>query len=87
MGVGKPGAAARAQQESRRDPLSFKGAATTLITLQRQSPLGAHYDHLLASGTKPNLAKVTLARKIAAIVLAMWENAEVYDPTRHHVHK
>lgn len=46
----------------------FKGAAITVITT-RESVLGQHYDRLLAAGTKPNLAKLTLARKIAAIVL------------------
>jgi len=35
---------------------------------------------MLAAGTKPNLARVTLARKLAAIVLAMWKSEEVYDP-------
>jgi hypothetical protein len=36
----------------------------------------------LADGTKPNLAKLTLARKIAATVLAMWKHEEVYEPAR-----
>ena len=36
-----------------------------------------------AGGTKPNLAKVSLARKIAAIVLAMWKAEEVYDPDKY----
>jgi AcrR family transcriptional regulator len=38
------------------------------------------YDRLLAAGTKPNLAKLTLARKIAAITLALWKTKEKYDP-------
>ena len=36
----------------------------------------------LAGGTKPNLAKVTLARKIAATALAMWKTKEAYDPKK-----
>ena len=32
---------------------------------------------------KPNLAKLTLARRIAGTVLSMWKNQEVYDPDRH----
>jgi transposase len=64
----------------------FKGAATTVIAQHRASPLGQHYDRIVAAGTKPNLARVTLARKIAAIVLAMWKTEEVYDPSKHHVH-
>jgi hypothetical protein len=31
---------------------------------------------------KPNLAKLTLARQIASIVLAVWRTKEVYDPKR-----
>ncbi len=65
----------------------FKGAATTVLTSNSSSPLRAHYDRQVAAGTKPNLAKVTLARKIAAITLAMWKHEEVYDPSRHQVHE
>jgi transposase len=50
----------------------FKGAATTVIQQGRRVAIYADYERLLESGTKPNLAKVTLARKIAAIVLRMW---------------
>ena len=56
----------------------FKGAATTVIQQARSEGLYADYQRLLAAGTKPNLAKVTLARKIAAIVLRMWKTQEVY---------
>ena len=61
----------------------FKGAATTVITKLADCPLRDDYSRLLEAGTKPNLAKLTLARKIAATVLAMWKHQEVYDPTRH----
>lgn len=61
----------------------FKGAATTVITRRGADPLHAHYERLLAAGTKPNLAKLTVARKIAAIVLSMWKHEEVYDPAKH----
>ena len=49
----------------------FKGAATTVIQQHPDDPLHKDYERLLADGTKPNLAKVTIARKIAAITLAM----------------
>ena len=42
------------------------------------------YDPLCSNGTKPNLAKVTVARKIAAIVRAMWKTEERYEPGRLH---
>ena len=36
----------------------------------------------MENGTKPNLAEFTIARRIAAIVLAMWKNQEVYRPEK-----
>jgi transposase len=60
----------------------FKGAATTVIGQARDEPLYQHYQRLLDGGTKPNLAKLTIARQIAAITLALWRNEEVYDHTR-----
>jgi transposase len=61
----------------------FKGAATTVIAQHPDTPLHKDYERMLAAGTKPNLAKVTLARKIAAIALAMWKHKEVYDPAKY----
>lgn len=60
----------------------FKGAATTVIAHARPNPFREAYDRLCAEGTKPNLAKVTVARKIAATTLAMWKSGEEYDPKR-----
>ena len=61
----------------------FKGAATTVISQLRDDPLHAHYQRMLSSGIKPNLAKLTLARQIASIVMSMWRHKEVYDPKRN----
>ena len=61
---------------------TFKGAATTVIQQGSRVPIYAGYERLLESGTKPNLAKLTLARKIAAIVLRMWKDEEVYRTDR-----
>jgi len=63
----------------------FKGAATTVIAQLPGDPLHTHYERMLASGIRPNLAKLTVARKIAAIVLSMWKHGEVYDPNTHAV--
>ena len=41
-----------------------------------------HYTRLLEGGTKPNLAKLTIARQIASIMLAVWRSGEAYDPLR-----
>jgi len=40
------------------------------------------YERLLVNGTKPNLAKLTIARKIAAMTLAMWKRQERYAPEK-----
>ena len=61
----------------------FKGAATTVITKLPEHPLHQHYQRMLAAGIKLNLAKLTLARQMAAIALAMWKHEEEYDPARH----
>ena len=61
----------------------FKGAATTVIGRGEQAePLYRHYQSLLDGGTKPNLAKLTIARQIASIMLALWRSGETYDPKR-----
>lgn len=46
----------------------FKAAAVTVIAQTKSHPLHDDYERLLENGTKPNLAEVTIARKIAAIV-------------------
>ena len=56
----------------------------TVITKLPEHPLRQHYERMLKAGTKPNLAKLTLARQIAATSLAMWKHEEQYDPARHH---
>jgi transposase len=65
----------------------FKGAAMTVITQLKTEPLYQDYQRLTAAGTKPNLAKLTIARKIAAIALSMWKSKEKYDPTKHRKQK
>jgi transposase len=61
----------------------FKGAATTVITQLASDPLHQDYQRLIAAGTKPNLAKLTIARKLAAIALSVWKSKEKYDSTKH----
>ena len=60
----------------------FKGAAITVIMQGADEPLYRHYERLLEGGTKPNLAKLTIARQIASIVLALWRSEERYDPKK-----
>jgi len=61
----------------------FKGAATAVISQHEGDPLHQDYQRLISAGTKPNLAKLTIARKLAAIALSMWKSKEKYDPTKH----
>lgn len=60
----------------------FKGAATTVISARSDNAFRTAYARLLEGGTKPNLAKLTIARKIAATLLAMWKRNEEYDENR-----
>jgi transposase len=60
----------------------FKGAATTVISRMSTHPLHHDYQRMLVAGTKPNLAKLTLARRIAASCLAIWKKQEDYDPSK-----
>ena len=55
----------------------FKGAA--LSAALRAGPFQDFYEGLLARGMKPELARVTLARKIAAITLTLWKKGECFD--------
>jgi transposase len=65
----------------------FKGAATTVIAMLETEPLHQDYQRLITAGTKPNLAKLTIARKLAAIALSMWKSKEKYDSTKHRKQK
>ena len=42
--------------------------------------LGDFYRNLLAKGMKPSMARLTLARKMAAIVLTVWKKGAQFDP-------
>ena len=53
-----------------------------MITQRTKDPIYARYQRLLDGGTKPTLAKLSLARTIAATVLRMWKDEEAYDPGR-----
>jgi len=64
----------------------FKGAAHQVATQMTRHPLHLDYRRLVDGGMKPNLAQLTIARRLAAAVLAMWKHEEVYDPERHRSH-
>ena len=55
----------------------FKAAATTASV--RPGPFQDFYQAWLAKGIKPTMARLTLARKIAAITLILWKTGEDFD--------
>ena len=57
----------------------FKGASMTVVQKLPDSSLHRDYQRLLKNGTKPNLAQLTIARKIAAITLAVWKKGRKYE--------
>lgn len=58
----------------------FKGAATAATA--RPGPLQAFYRDLITRGLRPELARVTLTRKLTALTLRLWKHGERYDPTK-----
>jgi len=58
----------------------FKGAVKTA---KRWNPEVAQHFERLTEHTNPNLAELTIARKLAAIALAVWKNQEEYDPKKY----
>jgi transposase len=55
----------------------FKEAAVTALT--RPGPLQDFSTTRIAQGMKPELARLTLARKIAAITLTLWKKGECFN--------
>jgi transposase len=55
----------------------FKGAAT--VASAKAGPFREFYDALVAKGIRPQMARLTLARKIAAITLIVWKKGVRFD--------
>src|SRR5271163_5317397 len=60
----------------------FKGAALSAST--RPGPLHDFYLALLEKGIRPTMARLTLARKIAAITLTIWKKGVAFDAKQLH---
>jgi hypothetical protein len=58
----------------------FKGAATAATA--RAGVLHDFYQRLISQGMRPELARVTLARKLAALTRHLWKRGERFDPTQ-----
>jgi transposase len=55
----------------------FKGAAA--VASSKPGPFEKFYAALVAKGMKPEMARLTLARKIATIVLIVWKKGVCFD--------
>jgi len=58
----------------------FKGAATAAAA--QPGPLKDVYDRCVAGGVPKEMAKLTLARKLAAVALRLWKKGENWDPEK-----
>jgi transposase len=54
----------------------FKSAALTAL---RHEAVKAYHQHLIDHGTRPELARVSVARKLASIALTIWQRREEFD--------
>ena len=55
----------------------FKGAAA--VASSKPGPFEQFYAALVAKGMRPEMARLTLARKIATIVLIVWKRGVCFD--------
>jgi len=55
----------------------FKGAAIRAAAVT--GPFREFYEALVAKGMKPPMARLTLARKIAAVTLIVWKKGVRFD--------
>lgn len=64
---------------SRRLKLVFKGAALEAL---KEEAFKKIYERLQSSGVRAEMARLTIARKLAAVALAIWKSGEEYDETK-----
>jgi len=55
----------------------FKGAA--IVASSKPGPFQEFYTALLSKGIRPEMARLTLARKIATIALMVWKRGASFD--------
>ena len=58
-------------------PSIIKGAA--IVASSKPGPFQEFYTALLTKGIRPEMARLTLARKIATIVLIVWKKGACFD--------
>jgi transposase len=57
----------------------FKSIA---VRARCRGPFQPYFEAWVAGGMKPEIATVTLARKIAAVTLSIWKKGEAFDPKK-----
>jgi transposase len=62
----------------------FKSTATS--SLGRRGAFRDLYDGMVARGAREEMARLTLARKFAALTLRLWKTGEHYDPAKLTTH-
>jgi transposase len=67
------------QSFSRRLKVAFKGAALEALKTDAFKKI---YERLTGSGVRAEMARLTIARKLAAVALAVWKSGEAYDETK-----
>ena len=67
------------QSFSRRMKVAFKGAALEALKTEAFKNI---YERMTASGMRGEMARLTIARKLAAVTLAIWKSGERYDETK-----
>lgn len=65
---------------NRRLKAAFKGAAISAITTNEE--FKQYYQRMIDNRMRPEMALLTVARKLAAIALAVWKKGEAFDPKR-----
>lgn len=56
--------------------------STAVAALVRSGPFRDLYDGMLARGMRPDMARLTLARKFATLTLRLWKTGALYDPAQ-----
>ena len=57
----------------------FKSAALDAI---RREPMKDYYDAMIGKKIRPEMARLSVARKLAAVVLAVWKSREDFDESK-----
>lgn len=56
--------------------------STAVASLGKPGPFRDLYEAMVARGMREDMARLTLARKFAALTLRLWKTGEPYDPTK-----